>query len=366
MTTAGNLTAAAYFYYQWRLELVFAPHTFNGPGKEGQLNLKTDSGLPRVVDLFAGAGLLSYAFARQGFEISLAIESDSRAVETYRHNFGDHIVHGDVARIAPHGRCDVLIGGPPCQGFSTLGKRRPEDPRNGLAAYFVEWARELNPKIVVVENVEPFATTGQWERLAIKMRKLGYEVQVDVLDAADYGAAQRRRRSFTIGTRTGSVSISPLPDFRDATVRDAWRGLPRRPDGENCHHSPDPSPIARRRMKLIPPGGGKADLMRVAPEICPPSWWRSRLELTDVWGRLRWDRPSNTIRTCFNNASKGRYIHPDQDRVISLREAARLQSIPDEFRFVGYPIDIARQIGNGVPPALGCAVAVGVRHALSN
>ena len=268
---------------------------------------------PRAVDLFAGAGLLSYAFAREGFEISLAIESDRRAVETYRRNLGDHIVHGDIARIAPQGRCDVLIGGPPCQGFSTLGKRRMEDPRNGLAAHFVKWARELNPKIVVVENVEPFAMTDQGERLARQFRKLGYEVQVEVLDAATYGAAQRRRRSFTVGTKMGNVSISPLPHFGDATVRDAWRGLSRCPDGENSHYSPEPSLIARERMKLIPPGGGKADLMRVAPEICPPSWWRSRIELTDVWGRLRWDRPSNTIRTCFNKRVK-RQVHPPRSR----------------------------------------------------
>ena len=316
--------------------------------------------------MFAGAGLLSYAFAREGFRIALAIESDGPAVDTYRHNLGDHIVHGDVGGIAPSGPCDVLVGGPPCQGFSTLGKRRAEDPRNGLVAHFAKWARELGPKVVVVENVEPFAKSSQWEHLAAELSGMGYEVQAKVLDAYEYGAAQRRRRSFTIGTKVGAVTASPLPDFRDSTVRDAWRGLPPRPDGQNSHYSPAPSPIARGRMKLIPPGGSKADLMREAPELCPPSWWRSIGELTDVWGRLRWDQPSNTIRTCFNNASKGRYIHPDQHRVISLREAARLQSIPDEFRFVGYPKDIACQIGNGVPPALGCAVAAAVRDALFN
>ena len=226
-------------------------------------------------------------------------------------------------------------------------------------------AQELNPLIVVVENVAPFVKTPEWLWLASGLQRLGYCVYSELLDAADFGAAQRRRRSFTIATRVGSFPIRRLTQFRHATVREAWEGLPAKPDGSNWHYSPKPSAIALERMRRIPPGGGKAELMRVVPDLCPPSWWRSRVELTDVWGRLRWDEPSNTVRTCFNNASKGRYIHPDQNRVISIREAARLQSISDEFQFTGYPIDVARQIGNGVPPALGCALARGVSHALS-
>ena len=321
---------------------------------------------PRVGDLYAGAGLLSHAFGREGFDIAFAIDNDPRAVETYRRNLGNHAVCADVARVTPGGDCDVLVGGPPCQGFSTLGKRAADDPRNNLAMFFVAWARELRPQIVVIENVEPFANSPHWEQMAAGLRRIGYDVQVELLDAVDFGAAQRRRRSFTVASRVGPVPVRPLPRFRARTVQDAWDCLPQYPDGENCHFAPDPSPIARNRMKIIPPGGGKADLMRLAPELCPPSWWRPRAEITDVWGRLRWDQPSNTVRTCFNNASKGRYIHPDQDRVISLREAARLQSIPDDYRFTGYPIDIARQIGNSVPPALGCAIARGVRQALSS
>ncbi len=319
----------------------------------------------RVSDLYSGAGLLSFAFQCERFEVSLAIDNDPRAVETYRQNLGDHVICGDVSQISPFGECDVLIGGPPCQGFSTLGKRVGYDPRNTLALQFVIWARRLLPKVVVIENVAPFLRSAEWRQLADGLDALGYTVQANVLDATDYGAAQRRLRSFTIGTRVGPIEFHALPQFQDSTVRDAWKGLASRPNGVNSHYAPAPSPIARRRMEAIPPGGGKSDLMRLAPELCPPSWWRSRTELTDVWGRLRWDGPSNTIRTCFNNASKGRYIHPDQDRVISLREAARLQSIPDDFRFVGYPIDIARQIGNCVPPALGRTIASGVRWALS-
>ena len=320
---------------------------------------------PRVVDLFAGAGLLSYAFLQEGFSISLAIEKDSRAAETYRRNVGNHVICSDIDNVAPHAECDALIGGPPCQGFSTLGKRFAADPRNNLAMHFVHWAQKLDPQIVVVENVIAFVRTPQWSRLVSGLQRLGYHVYAELLDAADFGVAQKRRRSFTIATRIATFPIRPLRRFSHATVRDAWEGLPRRPDRRNWHYSPQPSAIALARMQKIPPGGGKADLMRAAPDLCPPSWWRSRVELTDVWGRLRWDEPSNTVRTCFNNASKGRYIHPEQNRVISIREAARLQSIPDQFQFSGYAIDAARQIGNGVPPALGCAVARAVWQALS-
>ena len=319
---------------------------------------------PRVIDLFAGAGLLSHAFVQEGFRVSLAIEQDPRAAQTYQRNLGNHVICSDIVKVLPHTECDVLIGGPPCQGFSTLGKQSYGDPRNNLAMYFVSWAQKVAPKIIVVENVVPFVKTPAWTRLVSGLQRLGYHVYAELLDAIDFGAAQRRRRSFTIATRVGSFPIRPLHRFSHATVRDAWEGLPSLPDGRNWHYSPQPSAIALARMQRISPGGGKGELMQVAPNLCPPSWWRSRVELTDVWGRLRWDEPSNTVRTCFNNASKGRYIHPDQHRVISIREAARLQSIPDEFQFAGYPIDAARQIGNGVPPALGCAVAQAVWRAL--
>ena len=110
----------------------------------------------QVVDLFAGAGLLSYAFRSRGFDISLAVESDPRAALTYRHNIGDHVICADVRKLAPSGRCDVLVGGPPCQGFSTLGKRHPTDARNRLGLEFIRWATTLRPACVIVENVEPF------------------------------------------------------------------------------------------------------------------------------------------------------------------------------------------------------------------
>ena len=323
------------------------------------------AGRMRVVDLFAGAGLLSHAFHRHGFQVTCAVEMDRWAARTYRRSVGDHVICADVRSLVPRGRCEVLVGGPPCQGFSTLGKRHPLDPRNLLALEFVRWAKVLKPKIVLVENVEPFLRAPVWATLARSLEQLGYAIDTQCLNALNYGAAQRRRRSFTIASKVGDLEVHPLPEFNARTVREAWEGLAPMPNGRNGHYAPFPSDIALRRMRNIPPGGGKRELMQAAPELCPPSWWRTPREVVDVWGRLRWDEPSNTVRTCCNNASKGRYIHPNQNRVMSLREAARLQSIPDEFEFDGQPIHVARQIGNAIPPALGCAMASAVKRALS-
>jgi DNA (cytosine-5)-methyltransferase 1 len=315
--------------------------------------------------LFAGGGLLSYAFRREGFEIRTAIEADPAAAATYATNLGPHVTVADVRRVVPRGQCDVLIAGPPCQGFSSLGKRDSHDPRNLLSLEVVRWTRHTRPRVVVIENVARFVESRVWRLVTAGLRRMGYEITSAVLNAADFGVPQLRVRSFTVAWRRGGgPRIVAGRGHRVETVRQAWDGLPERPDGRNNHYAPTPSPIALARLKCIPPGGDKRDVMRRAPALAPRSWWKIECEATDVWGRMEWDRPSNTLRTCFNNASKGRYAHPEQHRVISLREAARLQSIHDSFRFVGWPIEIARQIGNAVPPTLGRAVARAVRDLL--
>lgn len=311
---------------------------------------------PTVIDLFAGAGLFSYAFSRSGFRVVKAIEINPVAAATYSAMLGDHVEVGDVSKMEAKGRCDVLIAGPPCQGFSTLGSRSHHDPRNSLTLEVARWAKSLRPSVIVVENVPAFLDSYEWQSLKRRLSRQDYDVVSCTLDASEYGVPQRRARSFTIATRGGGFTL-PRRRHGITTVREAWEGLPSKPDGANCHFAPKPSSIALARMRVIPPGGDKRDVMRVAPNLAPPSWWRVSCEVTDAWGRMEWDSPSNTLRTAFQNASKGRYIHPDQNRVVSLREAARLHSIPDSWRFVGLPTQIARQIGNSVPPRLGCAIA---------
>jgi len=312
---------------------------------------------PTVVDLFAGAGLFSYAFQQAGFRVTRAVEIDKVAAETYAMNVGNHVEVGDVKRAIPYGRCDVLIAGPPCQGFSTLGSRRPDDVRNYLSLEVVRWAKAMRPKVVVIENVAPFLQSPMWKRLAERLRRVGFEVKAYEFNAVEYGVPQIRLRSFTVACAGGASLRSRRPPVFRHTVRDAWIGLRTTPDGRNHHYSPEPSSVALARMRVIPPGGDKRDVMTAAPQLTPPSWWRLSCQVTDAWGRMEWDSPCNTLRTAFQNASKGRYIHPEQDRVISLREAARLHSVPDDWIFAGLPTQIARQIGNSVPPALGRVVA---------
>lgn len=316
---------------------------------------------PAVVDLFAGAGLLSYAFSKEGFVPVCAVEIDRTAAATYAANVGDHVLCADVRKVEPTGPCDVLVAGPPCQGFSTLGKRMRNDPRNALSLEVLRWARTLSPQVVVVENVEVFLSSPAWRQLAAGFRSCGYEVTTHVLSAYEMGAPQLRVRSFTVASKIGNPTIRRALRRRIRTVREAWEGLPIIPDGRNSHVARTPSPLALARMLVIPDGGDKRDVLRQAPSLAPPSWLRVKCQATDVWGRLRWDRPSNTLRTALLNPSKGRYIHPDQNRTISLREAARLHTIPDQWTFVGLPTQVARQIGNSVPPALGRAVARAIR-----
>lgn len=319
---------------------------------------------PTVTELFAGGGLFSYAFLKEGFHITRAIEINPIAAATYSRNIGDHIEVADVLASTPSGHCTVLAAGSPCQGFSTLGKKNHDDPRNFLSLDVLRWTEVLRPRIVVVENVAAFLEAPVWKSLAKGFEQLGYAVEAVVINALNHGVPQNRLRSFTFATRGRMPVVRPIHKRRPLNIRHAWEGLSDKPDGYNHHYSPSPSDLALARMQVIRPGGDKRDVMRHAPELAPPSWWKLRCQITDVWGRMEWEKPSNTIRTALQNPSKGRYIHPEQHRVISLREAARLHSIPDGWHFVGLPTQIARQIGNSVPPEMGRAVARAVYAAL--
>lgn len=328
---------------------------------------------PTVVDLFAGAGLFSYAFKREGFDVVQAVEIDRHAAATYARNFGDEVTVADVRRVRPtSGRCDVIIAGPPCQGFSTLGKRDARDPRNYLSLEVVRWARVLRPRVIVIENVAAFLKAPVWAYLARLLRALGYNVRSQTCNAADFGVAQTRTRSVTFAVRKGDPIKLTERRRTHETVARAWYDLPRRPNGKGMDFHLPTTPLALARMRVIPPGGDRRDILDRAPHLAPPSWkrrWTTKpahwSQVTDVWGRMLWDQPANTLRTEWVNPSKGRYIHPTQHRVMTLREAARLHSIPDGFEFATpVPYIVARQIGNSVPPLLGRAIAREVRRHL--
>lgn len=309
--------------------------------------------MPTFVDIFAGAGLFSGGFASAGFRPLLAVDIDPLAIETYRRNLGPFAVHASVERVQEGVRADVLTAGPPCQGFSSLGTRDPADQRNRLCLAIAKWAAATNASIVVVENVPPFLKSPQWQRMASALKNLGYAIDAWCLNAADFGTPQYRIRSFTVASKIG-MPTQPKPLPRVAAEA-AFCPIRRR---DPMHIWPQPSPMAAARICRIPQCGDRRDIMSVAPELCPPSWFDLGCQVTDVWGRIDPNRPANTLKSRFQNPSTGRYLHPTDDRVISLREGARLQGVPDDWVFAGHREAMVRQIGNGVPLPLGRAVAI--------
>lgn len=316
---------------------------------------------PTFIDMFSGAGLFSAGAIEAGMEPVLAIDVARDAIASYNRNVASVGIVGSVLDERDLPTVDVLIAGPPCQGFSTLGRQDPLDSRNDLALAVPDWARRCEASIVVIENVPPFLRSSQWRRLASELSGCGYVVETWELEAADFGTPQLRRRAFTIASRVGPVAEpTPTPSRRDAgsaifAVVEA---------GDPMHRWPNPVGIAAQRIALVPAGGDKRDIMRLAPELCPPSWEKVGCHATDVWGRIDPERPSNTLRCTFQNPSKGRYLHPTEDRCLSLREGARLQGVPDSWVFEGRNYPVARQIGNGVPIPLAAAVSRAVAAAL--
>lgn len=308
----------------------------------------------RFIDAFSGAGLFSGGWVQRGAQPVLAVDLDKDAVASYNANLPPVAVWGSVIDFPDIPRADILIAGPPCQGFSSLGRRNPRDERNGLALAVVDWADRSEASVVVVENVPPFLGSPQWKQLEAQFRDRGFEVFTWVLDAVHYGTPQLRRRAFTIASMVGYIS-QPPPLGKIATAGSALSDPISVTDP--FHRWPIPKGIAAERMPIIPPLGDKRDIMRVAPHLCPPSWRKMGCQATDVWGRINPHAPLNTLRCCFQNPSKGRYLHPTENRTLSLREGARMQGVPDQWAFVGTPNSIARQIGNGVPIPLAAAVA---------
>lgn len=331
----------------------------------------------RIIDLFAGCGGLTLGFHATGkVEPVMAVEIDRDAAETFDLNFGKHVVRAadgtplrleDVPRFP---KADVLVGGPPCQGFSPLNMLGVGLGRRGLWREYLRALHEAAPAAFVMENVPELLRSAEYEAFKVAAESLGYHVEVRVLNAADYGVPQTRRRAIVIGVAHGEVpwpeashAASPtnadgLPPWR--TFRDAVRGLSRAPTGKNWHNPRNPRPESLERYKTIPnEGEGRFDLAARRPDITPDCWLRKKSGSTDVFGRLWWDRPAYTIRTEFFKPEKGRYLHPSEHRPITVREAARCQGFPDDFVFpqTQSMTSVAKQIGNAVPPPLARRIA---------
>lgn len=354
----------------------------------------------RLIDLFCGAGGMTLGFTEEfgnPFVPVWANDLDEDAAATYNAKFGDHCIPGDIVSLLEDEdieipTADVVIGGPPCQGFSLLNKEREGDPRKHLWRPFMDVVEHSDADIFVIENVPQLLNSSEHRGILRAAKRLGFEVSSAKLCAADYGVPQVRWRAFIVGSRIGNPAVefpprrthrSPkenqdgLPDIGLLpwrTVRDAIGDLPE-PEGTEIRDEPPPldlhfgrSPTEKSlsRYRAIPQEGmNRFDLQRLAPDLTPGCWVRKTKGGTDLFGRLWWDRPAFTIRTEFYKPEKGRYLHPEQHRPITHREAARFQSFPDSFRFSGSKIEVARQIGNAVPPLLAAALGRCVRALLS-
>ena len=340
----------------------------------------------RALDLFSGAGGLSLGLQSAGFQVLAAIDNWRPVADSYTANFKhphflEDVKNVDVEWLAERGidiPFDVVVGGPPCQGFSVQRIGEDSDIRNLLVYDFARIVTELRPRMFLMENVPGLLGkrgVAVARVFADLLRSAGYLVAHKVLDAADYGLPQRRRRVFFVGWEAkANLSFSfPDPCFVERnyrTVREAFSGLPSPPRD----FRPSPADPLHRRMRLsatnlerlamIPPGAGFESLpleMRVDCHRDGPD----RIGHRNVYGRLDPDRPSGTITARFDSFTRGRFAHPWENRNISLREGARLQGFPDAHAFLGTQEEIAAQIGNAVPPPLAEAVCRSLFDSLS-
>lgn len=361
---------------------------------------------PRVLDLFCGAGGLAEGFRQAGFEIAGGLDNDPIALTTFERNHPNAMTFlGDIRNVSSEvisevGPIDVLVGGPSCQGFSTHGKRIAEDPRNFLFREFIRVVRDFLPPWVVIENVKGLLWYDKGafrQRIHEALEELGYDVRSGLHLAADFGVPQRRERIIFVATNTGCdipfprPTHGPMTDQAWLSVRDAVGDLPSlglggRYEGiypepalseyqsamrRNCEFLTmhEATPISDRALAIvrrIPQGKG---IRHLSEDELPDRFQRMRTisngklrrDCTTLYHRLAWDLPSYTITCYFRNVSSGPFVHPEDDRALSFREAARLQSFADDYIFDRRAL--ARQIGNAVPPLMAKSVADAILRA---
>lgn len=343
----------------------------------------------RVLDLFCGAGGLSWGLHKNPyFSTQIALDFDAKAAETFKNNMSEtEVIVGDITedsvkekivKLSKKKKINMIVGGPPCQGYSMKGKKLGlSDPRNFLFREYLNLVEALKPDVFVIENVKGLLVSSNgWfkDEIVQSIQKLGYNVQFGILNAADFGVPQSRERAIFICSKHSSISL-PLPTVtKPVTVRDAISDLSYLESGEGSfemeyttsaqskyqklmrqkskklynHKASNHKDIAIEKLKLIPPEQGKE---------CLPKEMIGNQKFKTTWGRLKWDYASPTIDTRFDACSNGTNNHPFLNRAITPREAARLQSFDDNFVFYGSKVHVRKQVGNAVPPLLAKAIA---------
>lgn len=341
----------------------------------------------KVVSLFSGCGGLDLGFKQSGYDIIWANDILKDACVTYRYNIGEHIFCGDIIKIEKDiiPKADIVVGGPPCQSFSLVGKRNPEDDRSNLVWSYLEVLKNVKPKTFILENVTGILSaknpdgTKVLDNLIKAFNDIGFTTSIFKLNAANYGVAQKRMRVFIVGNKNGKQITEPpkthiesnwvsasdaLSDLSDTTENGIGEYI-KNPTcefqelmrvGQNgkfdLHFTPYTSKKDKELIEYIPPGGNYMD---VPDDVSTTRIlnFKKTGGRTTTYGRLSKDNPSHTLNTHFNRLNVGCNIHYDKKRLISLREGLRIQSFPDSFEVLSSnKRNFYVQIGNAVPPLL--------------
>lgn len=345
-----------------------------------------------AIDAFCGAGGLSIGLAKVGFDILLGFDLDKKCIETMTLNpktIRHPVIQSDVrdmlgGKLLKHakitkGELDLLAGGPPCQGFSvqrTVGG--DHDDRNLLLDVYGDLIEEVEPRFFLMENVPGIGgKRGREivERFKARMTEIGYFCHEKILDVQDYGVPQRRRRFIVVGEKkTGTEPLFEWPKQVRAkatnTVRATISHLPAPPtDGSDHpdffgHRSDQLSEVNKARLRALKEGQARDDLPKHLLADCHKV---SSVVIghRNVYGRMKWDEVAPTITARFDSFTRGKFGHPDQLRSISLLEGALLQTFPESYHFSGTKVDIARQIGNAVPPRFAAAIGRAIAKAIN-
>jgi len=326
-----------------------------------------------AIDLFCGAGGLTHGLEMAGIDVALGVDLDPACTYPYEANNTarfllksvSDVTKEEVGKFFDASEFSLLAGCAPCQPFSKyrLGKSDESDDRWHLLAQFQRLVRETKPDIVTMENVPRLKREAVFASFISSLRAQGYTVWNDVVNCSDHGVPQQRERLVLLASRLGPISLRPTA-FSRKTVKEAIGDLPAIGAGETCstdplHQASELSPLNFSRIKASTPGGTWRDWDPKLVAECHKK--KSGKTYPSVYGRMRWEEPSPTVTTQFFGFGNGRFGHPEQDRALSLREGAILQSFPKEYKFCepGEPIfrkTIGRLIGNAVPVKLGEAI----------
>lgn len=326
---------------------------------------------PTAVDCFAGCGGLSEGLRQAGFKIVAGIEIKQEARQTHQLNHPEAILYEDITKTKAEdllsdaklkvGELDLLAGCPPCQGFSSMrtlnGSKEVFDPRNELIFNFTDLAIELQPKVLLIENVPALLNDSRIEKAKQSLKKAGYNwIKAEVRDASSFNVPQRRKRMILIASRLGPIDLPSGDSSKVQTVRQAIGNLGSPEKSSKVLHRlvMNNGPTVRKRLEKIPKDGGSRSSLPKREQL---KCHRSTNGFSDVYGRMKWDDVSPTITRFCNNPSKGRFVHPEQNRAISIYEALKLQSFPSNYKFPSNLSmgKLASMIGEALPPAFAKA-----------